>query len=306
LDKQSKLIESTLLRIPLPVFYLAEREDGKTVVVDGLQRLTTFKRFLENEFPLRNLAFAADLNGLYFKDLPAKLQNRIEDSQLILYLIDSKVPEQAKLDIFERVNGGVPLSRQQMRNCIYTGPATRWLRAQADTLAFLEATDRSLSRSTMRDRECINRFCSFAILSVNRYMGDMDRFLAEGLQTMNTIGDEMLSELSRRFENSMRNNYVVFGKQCFRKHSHPSARRSVINVALFDVYSIILADVPAEHIHDLAEKIRATFFHLVEQPEFHDAITVSTNSTTKVRSRFRIACQAHSQFLSNYVEPTSP
>ena len=45
-DRQSKLIESALLRIPLPVFYLAETSDGKVVVVDGLQRLTTFHRYL--------------------------------------------------------------------------------------------------------------------------------------------------------------------------------------------------------------------------------------------------------------------
>lgn len=60
--------------------------------------------------------------------LPAKLQNRIEDAQLILYIIDSTVPERARLDIFERVNsGGVPLSRPQMRNALYQGKATACL-----------------------------------------------------------------------------------------------------------------------------------------------------------------------------------
>src|SRR5437016_4168236 len=58
LDRQSKLIESAILRIPLPVFYLAETRDGKNVVVDGLQRLTTFHRFLTNQFALTGLAFA--------------------------------------------------------------------------------------------------------------------------------------------------------------------------------------------------------------------------------------------------------
>src|SRR5689334_13460512 len=107
-DKQSKLIESVLMRIPLPVFYLAEDDDGRMVVVDGLQRLSTFQRFTKNALPLR-LPDQPELNKKRFRNLSPKLQNRIEDCNLILYIIDAKVPERARLDIFERVNGGVPL-----------------------------------------------------------------------------------------------------------------------------------------------------------------------------------------------------
>jgi len=89
-EKQSKLIESVLMRIPLPVFYFAENDDGKHVVVDGLQRITTFKRFVSNKFKLR-LRESPDLNGKRFDDLPVKLKNRIEDCNLTLYLIDAKV-----------------------------------------------------------------------------------------------------------------------------------------------------------------------------------------------------------------------
>src|ERR1700722_2318761 len=52
-DKQSKLIESVLMRIPLPVFYLAEDARGRMIVVDGLQRLSTFQRFVNNQLSLR-------------------------------------------------------------------------------------------------------------------------------------------------------------------------------------------------------------------------------------------------------------
>jgi len=145
--KQSRLIESTLMRIPLPVFYLAENEEGKVIVVDGLQRLSTLQRFLRDELALRDLGKESgepnerreshQLNGMRFRDLPPKLQNRIEDTQLILYLIDAKVPERARLDIFDRVNSGVPLSRQQMRNSLYVGPATRWLKERAQSAVFL-------------------------------------------------------------------------------------------------------------------------------------------------------------------------
>jgi hypothetical protein len=109
LEKQSRLIESLLMRIPLPVFYLAERHDGKIIVIDGLQRLTTISRYLKNEFALRIMDDANEfLSGKKFQDLPVKLQNRLEDTRLIMYVLDEKVPERARLDIFERVNGGTP------------------------------------------------------------------------------------------------------------------------------------------------------------------------------------------------------
>lgn len=95
-DKQSKLIESVLLRIPLPVFYLAEDDRGRMIVVDGLQRLSTFERFVGNHLRLK-LPKQSELNKKQFKDLSPKLQNRIEDCNLILYVIDAKVPERARL-----------------------------------------------------------------------------------------------------------------------------------------------------------------------------------------------------------------
>ena len=130
LDKQSKLIESVIMRIPLPVFYLAEDKQGRMIVVDGLQRLSTFQRFLKNQLKLK-LPHRDSLNGNYFMDLPTKLQNRIEDCNLIFYLIDAKVSESAQLDIFERVNDSVPLTRQQMRNCLYMGEGTRFLKEES-------------------------------------------------------------------------------------------------------------------------------------------------------------------------------
>ena len=170
--KQSKLIESVLMRIPLPVFYIAENEDGKMVVVDGLQRLSTFQNFVRGGLSLR-LPEQPELNGKQFSDLAARLQNRIEDCNLILYVIDSKAPERARLDIFERVNGGVPLTRQQMRNCLYMGAGTNFLKQEAAEDLFLDATGRSLSSSRMTDREFINRFCGFQLFPIDSYRGDM-------------------------------------------------------------------------------------------------------------------------------------
>jgi hypothetical protein len=293
-DKQSKLIESVLMRIPLPVFYLAEDDQGRMVVVDGLQRLSTFKRFVNNELELK-LPGQKELNKAgFFKNLSPKLQNRIEDCNLIIYAIDAKVPERARLDIFERVNGGIPLSRQQMRNCLYMGAATRFLKAEAETDLFLKATGKSLKTSTMRNREFVNRFCAFQLLPIEDYKGDMDDFLAQALKIMNGLKKSEFQKLSAEFRTSLTNNYKVFGPHAFRKHANVLDGRSVINASLWDVMSTGLSRYPEHIVEARATNLRMAFFELFsgsepEELNFTKSITSGPNDIKKVRFRFAAA-----------------
>jgi hypothetical protein len=287
-DKQSKLIESVLMRIPLPVFYLAEDEQGRMVVVDGLQRLSTFRSFVNNELRLK-LPDQVELNKKRFTDLSPKMQNRVEDCNLILYVIDAKVPERARLDIFERVNGGIPLTRQQMRNCLYMGQATQFLRHEASTPLFKRSTGGSLRTSTMRDREFVNRFCAFQLLTVDEYRGDMDDFLAEGLKRMNRLPLNELKKLSAQFRTSLSNNLTAFGRHAFRKHSREKEGRSVINASLWDVMSTGLSRY-SEHIVEARKaNLRSAFYRLMDDEDFIKAITYSVNDMKKVRHRFSVA-----------------
>jgi hypothetical protein len=298
-DQQSKLIESVLLRIPLPVFYLAEDEQGRMIVVDGLQRLSTFQRFVNNQLRLK-LPEQPDLNQKRFEDLSPKLQNRVEDCNLILYVIDAKVPERARLDIFDRVNSGVPLTRQQMRNSLYTGPATRFLKQEVTTDLFLKATGGSLKASTMRDREFVNRFCAFQLLSLNDYRGDMDEFLAKALKHMNTFPPRKFLDLSSRFRTSLANNYMVFGRHAFRKHVEGQENRSVINASLWDVMSIWLARHPEHVVESRASELRKAFYRLMQDSDFVRSITYSTNSTGPVRYRFEASKAVFEEVLGAY------
>ena len=286
--KQSKLIESVLMRIPLPVFYLAEDQEGRMVVVDGLQRLTTFKRFVDGELGLR-LTDHPELNGKRFGDLSAKLQNRIEDCNLTLYIIDAKVPERARLDIFERVNSGMPLTRQQMRNSLYSGRSTRFLNEESATELFLKVTGRSLRSSTMRDREFVNRFCGFHLLNLEDYHGDMDDFLADALRHMNNLDEHQISTLSSDFRNGLRNNWIVFGEHAFRKHTETQDRRSVINASLWDVMITGLSRLEPDRVESRAHYLRYEFYQFMKFPEFIEAITYGTNDTRRVQVRFAMA-----------------
>jgi hypothetical protein len=287
-DQQSRLLESVIMRIPLPVLYLAEDEEGRYIVVDGLQRLTTFKRFLKGDLRL-DLPQRPELHGKKFAELAPKIQNRIEDTNLTLYILDSKAPERARLDIFERVNGGVPLTRQQMRNCLYMGSATRFLRDEAETRLFLDATGGSLKPLTMQDREFVNRFCAFRLLPLDTYRDDMDEFLGRALRTMNKANDQELDGLRADFRRTLENNLNVFGKHAFRKHTPDRTARSILNLALFDVMSSVLADYEPSEVMAKKDAVANAFFVLIDDPDFHDAITRGTNGVKQVLTRFRKA-----------------
>lgn len=287
-DKQSKLIESVLMRIPLPVFYIAENEDGRMVVVDGLQRLSTFKNFVHDGFRLR-LPDRPALNGKQFAELSNQFRNWIEDCNLTLYIIDSKAPEQARLDIFERVNGGTPLTRQQMRNCLYMGPATRFLKEEAEQQIFLDATGRSLNRAQMRDREFINRFCAFQIFQVDDYRGDMDLFLSQALRRMNALEPRDLERLSAQLRTGLLNNQNLFGRYAFRKHTEGQRHRGIINASLWDVMSTGLSRYEEQKVEANRNALLAGFYSLLNDAEFNSAITLGTNQANRVRTRFEMA-----------------
>jgi hypothetical protein len=302
--KQSKLIESCVMRIPLPVFYVAEARDGRIIIVDGLQRLTTFVRFVGDQLKLVGLASGEDgrsshaLEGKYFRDLPLNLQERVQDTQLTMYILDAKAPERARLDIFERVNSGEPLTRQQMRNALYNGPATEWLKEAANGDAFRSATGQSLSSKTMRDREAINRFVAFKLIGWQKYKtSDMDTFLAEGLKHLAGVGKGTRDKLRKDFDASMRLNRQLFGDHAFRKslaYDLPAAGRSVINISLFEVCAVALSglqDLSSDKA--AAKRLKTTIGQMVHaDDDFVRAITYSTNSTRAVQRRFEAMEQA--------------
>lgn len=298
-EKQSKLIESVLMRIPLPVFYMAEDNEEHMIVVDGLQRLSTFRRFLKGELRLQ-LPERQDIHGKRFDKLVPKFQNRIEDCNLIFYIIDAKTPERARLDIFERVNGGIALTRQQMRNCLYMGKATRFLKEEAQTRIFSEATGGSLKTETMRDREFVNRFCAFRILGPEAYLrDDMDGFLAEGLKEMNRFSDDELARLSEAFRRGLANNLELFGKHAFRKHTPGQDWRSVLNASFWDVMSTGLSYYPKERVESCAKSLCNETGVLLYKRAFKTAITDGPNDPRKVRTRFDMSREMFRKVLGD-------
>jgi hypothetical protein len=153
--------------------------------------------------------------------------------------------------------------------------------------AFLSATARGLNHKTMRDRECINRFLAFGELGLTPYTGNMDNYLRDVLKQLKDADQGRVAKLTDRFLASMRLNEAIFGEHAFRKvKAGVKPRRSVINVALFDVFSVLLARPEADRLTGKPDAVRAGLNTLLEQPDFVDAITLSTNSVRKVNLRF--------------------
>ena len=128
--RKSLLIESLMLRIPIPAFYFYENEDGKYQVIDGQQRLTTIQEFIKGEFKLSGMEYLGkQYNQRGFKDLDVKYVQRIYRTQIAVNILDARSPQKVIFDIFRRVNtGGINLNPQEMRNAICKPEVREFLR----------------------------------------------------------------------------------------------------------------------------------------------------------------------------------
>lgn len=118
--RKSLLIESLMLRIPIPAFYFYENENGLFQVIDGQQRLITIFEFLQGTFKLSGLEYIGDTcNKKTFAELDERYKQRIYRTQLAVNVLDARSPHKVIYDIFRRINtGGITLTAQEMRNAI--------------------------------------------------------------------------------------------------------------------------------------------------------------------------------------------
>lgn len=294
--RKSRLIESMLLRIPLPAFYIDASDEDKWLVIDGLQRLTTINSFMGlKELTLRKLEFWQDYNGATFADLPRSLQRRLEETQLMLYLVQKGTPHKVKFNIFRRINtGGMPLSGQEIRHALNQGHSTQLLAELARTQEFQSAVDGSVSRKRMTDRECVLRFLAFKLCNPNDYSSrdDLDSFLNERMQQINRLGQESpgsIETLRLDFKRAMVAARRIFGNQAFRKYLPHQNRRSQVSKALFEVWSVNLDKLDDGNIELLISRksqLMSEFAKLMDDNEFMNSISYSTGDSRRVHYRF--------------------
>lgn len=288
---KSRLIESLLIRIPLPAFYMDATDDDKWLVVDGLQRLSTLRDFVITQtMKLQDLEFLTQFHGCDFNALPRNYQRRIEETQVTVYLIERGTPPEVKFNIFKRINtGGLPLSSQEIRHALNQGPVTSYLKDLAHSPEFKQATSYGVSDSRMAARECVLRFMAFIITPPDRYKAaDFDAFLSETMAYLNKATQSERDELAERLIRSLKASCEIFGETAFRK---PKQRnRSPINKALFEVWTVTMDHLSNEKIEQLKaakEKVRDAIVSFMRKDfEFLNAVSQGTGDVSKVRLRF--------------------
>lgn len=296
ISQMSRLIESILIRIPLPVFYFDGSNDRQWVVVDGLQRLVTLKRFvIEKSLRLTGLEYLRDYEDKRYEELPRDLRRRIEETQVTLHIIQSGTPAEVKYNIFKRINtGGLTLNSQEIRHALNQGPATEMLAELAADEDFLRATDKKIASERMMDRQIVLRVLSFMVTHFNEYPDDnnMDRFLNKHIKQLNNLRAEVLSELATRFKTAMKAAYDIFGSRAFRKWATArDGRRFPINKAILEVWTVILGRQSSQKIKtliDRREKLIEGYQKLCNDTKFLTSVTQGTNATKSVRNRFRL------------------
>lgn len=295
-SKMSRFIESLLLRLPIPAFYFNEADNNTIEVVDGLQRVSTVKRFLvDGDLKLSNLEFLKNgFGNLGFNDLDYIYQRRILTFPITTYIIEKGTPHEVKFNIFKRVNtGGLELTAQEIRHAINQGKPAKLLEDMVNIetpegLSFHIATDWKMSNSKrMEDRDFANRFLAFYILDYKTYKPDLDTFLNAGLAKVKTDADSV--NVKSAFLKSMNLAFEIFGRDAFRKRLSIYDNRKPINKSIFDALSVSLAklsDTQANTLKLKQEQFKEKFINLNNDFGFLRAITQGTAQRDSVIKRF--------------------
>ncbi|WP_437831686.1 DUF262 domain-containing protein [Niallia taxi] len=300
--RKSLLIESLMLRIPIPAFYFYEDENSRYYVIDGLQRLSTIEDFINNKFKLTGLQYLQEIcNNKKFKDIDQKYVNRIYQTQLAVNIIDARTPPQVKFDIFRRINtGGVSLNAQEIRNSIAKPRVRKFLKEIITNEHFIKATG-DVNDLRMSAQELVVRFVAF----YNAYdfnskfikyeKGDLELFLDQGFEFLNNSNEETLELYKEKIINAMKNSYSLFGEYAYRNCSYESflnlKRKRLLNRSLFVTWSVLLSKVKLEEISpevkDKACKLLSK--RLTEDGAYSQSLTMGTNGRKQVVYNFIIA-----------------
>lgn len=285
-DKKSKLIESILMGLPLPIFYFGERKNDNWVVIDGLQRLTTVQDFMQNKFPLKLDASSSVIaaNNQFFKDFNRNNIRAIREFEITAYVIDIEDPKSNKFitELFHRINTyGVKLSDQEIRSAIYFGPSVFYLKFLASSKTFTLATSDTVNPKRQKDLELCLGALSFIINGFKDYRYNrFDDFLTSTMKWINSqaerkvnkdnvisfISDSpLLTALTKNFEQSLKFCNELFGKDAFKK-IRKATKKDPISKPLFETIITIFAnttEIQREQIRKNKEFFKDTLYNAI-------------------------------------------
>ncbi len=291
--KASKLVESLLINVPIPVCYLAEEPDGTRSTIDGQQRLRSLYRYLENEFTLTGLEVLPELNRLRFFELQERQQRLIRNRTIRCIVISEDSDPEIRFDVFERLNtGSVALTAQELRNSVYRGPLNLLLHELAGS-EDLKRCVAGRSDSRMTFEELVLRYFALSERIVE-YRPNLKAFLNRYMRDYQHSDPETLLELANRFRDATSKAYAVFGEKCFRRATGPVSAYSwlpTINSAVYDAVMINLGALKEDAMELAARAVEIsdmTAVLMLENEPFIDAISLSTGDRARLHRRVRM------------------
>ncbi|MDO6428626.1 DUF262 domain-containing protein [Thalassotalea sp. 1_MG-2023] len=253
--RKSKLIESILMGLPLPVFYFAEKPNGDWIIVDGLQRITTIYDYMRGEFPLEDLDVLGEFNGKMFSELERTEQRKIREYPLTAHLIDmASDKDNIIVELFHRINTyGVKLSDQEIRSALNQGTSVKFLRFLAASSIFKTATHGKVKPDRQKDMELCLSAISFMLQGYKNFNNQYSSFLSGSMDLMNnytldlknpnaidkgnsTIKDSSpeYQKISKKFLSGLEVAASVFGEYAFKKTPERD-RKIPISKPLFEL-----------------------------------------------------------------------
>lgn len=287
--RQSRLIESMLLRIPLPTFYFDGSDDECWLVVDGLQRLNAMKAFIiDQSLKLTNLEYFGEFTGLKFSELPRNMMRRLEETQIIANVIQPGTPDEVKFTIFKRINtGGFYLNAQEIRHAIFHGIPSNFIEELANLHSFQYF---HINSKRMLDQELVTRFVAFYILKPEKYRERMDDFLESVMSHLRNEDKAYLERICHDFNKAMLRARILFGGKAFKRilltESGNGTNR--INKAMFDVWSVQLSQMNDNDFTKVKDSSVFTqkYDELLKNEKFINAVSQGTGHKESVTMRF--------------------
>lgn len=306
--QQSRLIESLIIKIPLPTFYFDSTKDDKLIVVDGLQRLYAIKRFmvLEREDPdrlvLTDLEYLQEYEGKIFEELPPGIQRRIKSQTLTAYIIRPGTPDKVRTSIFTRINtGGLTLEPAEIKNSVYRGQAANLLKELAHSDEFIKATRNKIDSSRMLDCEFVNRFLAFYLLGIKNYSGNLEDYLNNVMSRLQSESKSTIEKCRVDFLKAMKYSSDIFGDIAFRK-LNKDERYGRINKPLYDSITVNLAKLSIDDCEKLLRKkntLLEKYNILLKDQKFIDIITSGTAAIINVKGRYKTIHKLFQEVLVN-------
>jgi len=207
-ERQSSLIESLFLGIPVPAIFMASNPDGTWELIDGVQRISTILCFAGNEderskvnalkkpvLKLEGLRKLDSFNGKLFSELPLNIQLKFKLTSIKVTTLSDKSDKNVRFDLFERLNrGGISLSDQEIRSCVYRGRFNDFIKELASDTNFKACVHLSDNQEIDGTREeLVLRFYAY-LYDVDSFSHSVKEFLNEYMEKADKEFDYKKSE----------------------------------------------------------------------------------------------------------------